>query len=90
MARNIIGNDKFIEIFIKVSIEECISRDPKGLYKKALNGEIDNFIGIAESNPYEAPINPEIIVDSLSYSINDSVHIIMNYLSKNIFVKQSA
>jgi adenylylsulfate kinase len=58
-AREIIGED-FIEVFIDTDIKECIKRDPKGLYKKALNGEIKDFTGI--DSPYEKPSNPEIII----------------------------
>ncbi len=53
---------KFIEVYIKCSLEECIRRDPKGLYKKALNGEIKDMTGIQD--PYEEPLNPEVIVNS--------------------------
>tara|TARA_Y100000590_G_scaffold467495_1_gene646570 strand:+ start:437 stop:994 length:558 start_codon:yes stop_codon:yes gene_type:complete len=89
MAKNIIGNDRFIEVFINVPIEECINRDPKGLYTKALNGEIANFIGIAESNPYETPQNPDIVIDTLVNSKNDSVNKIIDYLIEHTFVDDS-
>ncbi len=62
IARNIIGEDNFIEIFIATDIEECKKRDPKGLYKKALNGEIKNFTGI--DSPYEKPENPYLIIET--------------------------
>ncbi|RLG90732.1 MAG: adenylyl-sulfate kinase, partial [Candidatus Hecatellales archaeon] len=50
----------FIEVFVKCSLEEAVKRDPKGLYKKALKGEVKNMTGI--SDPYEEPLNPEIVV----------------------------
>lgn len=60
MLRDLLGNDQFIEIFVDTPLETCIARDPKGLYKKALAGEIANFTGITQS--YEPPEAPEIIV----------------------------
>ena len=74
-ARKLIGDD-FIEIFVNTSIEECIERDPKGLYKKALNGEIKGFTGI--DAPYEEPKNAEIEIKNMS--IEDSVDFIINKL----------
>ena len=58
----------------------CESRDTKGLYKKARLGEIKEFTGI--SSPYEAPANPEIVVDTGSLGLNDSVEKVINYLRK--------
>src|SRR3989344_9374033 len=55
-ARAVLGKN-FVEVFIEASLQECIKRDVKGHYKKALAGEIKNFIGIAEENPYQPPIN---------------------------------
>ena len=52
----------FVETYLKCSIKECIKRDPKGLYKKALAGEITNMTGIQD--PYEEPLNPELILDT--------------------------
>ena len=60
-ARELMG-PRFIEVFVKASVEECIERDPKGLYKKALAGEIKEFTGV--SDPYEEPLNPEIVLDT--------------------------
>jgi adenylyl-sulfate kinase len=54
--------EKFVEIYVKCTVETCIKRDPKGLYKKALAGEIKDMTGIQD--PYEEPINPEITVDT--------------------------
>lgn len=60
-AREII-KDKFIEVYVRCSLETCISRDPKGLYRRALEGEIPNMTGIGD--PYEEPPNPEFVVDT--------------------------
>lgn len=54
--------ENFIEIYTKCPIEECIKRDPKGNYKRALQGEIGNYTGI--NDPYEAPENPELVVET--------------------------
>jgi ATP sulfurylase/adenylyl-sulfate kinase len=81
MARTIIGNN-FFELFINASLQTCINRDAKGLYKKALAGEINNFIGISDSNPYEAPDNPDIEIKSDKLTVNESVEKIVNYFKK--------
>ena len=52
----------FIEVYVKASLDECIKRDVKGLYKKALSGEIKTFTGV--SDPYEPPVNPEVVCDT--------------------------
>ena len=74
-ARKLIGED-FIEIFVNTPIDECIQRDPKGLYHKALNGEIKGFTGI--DAPYEEPQNPDIEIKNMS--IDESVNFIINSL----------
>ncbi|BBJ28128.1 adenylyl-sulfate kinase [Athalassotoga saccharophila] len=68
----------FIEVFVKCPIEILMERDPKGLYKKALNGEISNFTGV--NDPYEEPENPEIIVDTSVESVEESTEKIISYL----------
>lgn len=62
MARQLIGEENFIEVFIDTPIQICEERDPKGLYKKAREGKLPNFSGI--SSPYEAPENPDVIIDT--------------------------
>ena len=74
-ARKLIGDD-FIEIFVNTSIDECIERDPKGLYKKALNGEIKGFTGI--DAPYQEPLKAEIKIQNMS--IEESIDLIINKL----------
>ena len=68
-ARNEIGN--FVEVFVECNLDECIKRDVKGLYKKALSGEIKNFTGI--SDPYEEPENPEVKVNTAVESEQESL-----------------
>ncbi len=68
----------FVEVYVKCSIDTCIKRDPKGLYKKALNGEIADMTGIQD--PYEEPLNPEVIVDTDRQSIDECVNVVINTL----------
>jgi bifunctional enzyme CysN/CysC len=71
MARELMSDGDFIEIFVDTPIEVAESRDPKGLYRKARLGEIPNFTGI--SSPYEKPENPEIILTTKNNSVSDCV-----------------
>ncbi|HEX6487576.1 MAG TPA: sulfate adenylyltransferase [Candidatus Dormibacteraeota bacterium] len=61
----------FVEVYVRCSLEELVRRDVKGLYQKAIAGEIPNFTGV--SDPYEAPVNPEVVVDSESETVEESV-----------------
>ncbi|MES9830702.1 MAG: adenylyl-sulfate kinase [Candidatus Thiodiazotropha sp. DIVDIV] len=70
-VRRLFEEDDFIEVYIKASIETCESRDVKGLYKKAREGEIKNFTGI--SSPYEIPENPEIVIETENREIDECV-----------------
>ncbi len=79
-AKDIIGSDSFIEVYVSTPLEECEKRDVKGLYKKARSGDIPNFSGI--SSPYEAPENPQIEIDTTGKSLEDSVSYIMEQLEK--------
>ncbi len=62
MARDIIGSDSFVEVFVDASLDTCIRRDTKGLYRKAMQGEIREFTGIA--SPYEPPKNPDVTINT--------------------------
>tara|TARA_Y100000588_G_C13944140_1_gene791374 strand:+ start:250 stop:867 length:618 start_codon:yes stop_codon:yes gene_type:complete len=77
-ARAIISNEDFIEIFVSADLSVCEARDPKGLYKKARAGEIKGFTGI--DAPYEAPLNPELIVETDKHDIEASAQIVVDYL----------
>lgn len=70
-VKMIVGTTNFIEVFVNTSIEVCEDRDVKGLYKKVRNGEIKNFTGI--SSPYEIPESPDIIINTIEMSIEESV-----------------
>ena len=69
-------NNNFYEVYVKCSLGTCIERDPKGLYKKALSGEIKDLTGLQD--PYEEPENPEIIVDTERQSLEECVNVILN------------
>ena len=62
MVRGLVGEGEFIEIFVDAPLEDCIARDPKGLYKRALAGEVANFTGV--SQPYERPESPELHLET--------------------------
>lgn len=86
-ARALIGSERFIEIFVKASLETCQSRDPKGLYEKAIKGEIKEFTGI--SAPYEEPLKPEITLDADKLSVEEEVDQIIAYLIEKKFIKSA-
>ncbi|MGK4465893.1 adenylyl-sulfate kinase [Mammaliicoccus sciuri] len=83
-VRGILEDGEFIEVFTKCSLDECESRDPKGLYKKARSGEIKEFTGI--NAPYEEPSNPEIVIDTENESVEESVEKIVAYLKENQYL----
>ena len=78
IAKEIIGKENFIEVYINASVETCESRDVKGLYQKARKGEIKDFTGI--SAPFEAPENPEIEINTAKLSIDESVQKVLDYI----------
>jgi len=80
MARELVGDGEFIEIFVDTPIEICMQRDPKGLYVKAKAGEIANFTGI--SSPYELPENAELRVSTANRTPEDCAAEIVDYLRK--------
>ena len=71
VAREIIGEDSFLEVYVSTSLEECERRDVKGLYAKARKAEIPNFTGI--DSPYEVPEDPEVTIDTEKISIDEAV-----------------
>jgi adenylylsulfate kinase len=68
----------FIEVYVNTTLAVCEARDPKGLYRRARAGEIEHFTGI--DDPYEAPLNPEIVCNTDRESIEESVAQVINYL----------
>jgi bifunctional enzyme CysN/CysC len=87
MARDLLGEGEFIEVFIDTPIEECRKRDPKGLYAKADRGEIKNFTGI--DSPYEAPENPEIHIRNVGRDPEDIAEEVIGYLRDQGFLSSA-
>ena len=84
-AKKIIGdNERFVETFVKCSLEKCESRDTKGMYKKARNNEIQSFTGI--SDPYEAPPNPDLVIDTEKSTVEENVQTLADYLKSRKLV----
>lgn len=84
-VRLLVGEDHFVEIFVDTPLEECERRDEKGMYAKARRGEIKAFTGI--SDPYEAPLHPEIRLDTLTHSPQACAQQIIYYLMSNGFLE---
>ncbi len=79
MIREIIEEEvPFVEVYVHCPLEECMRRDPKGLYKKALRGEIKHFTGI--SDPYEPPEKPDLVIDTMNETIEHNVHKVLTYI----------
>ena len=84
--RELLNDGDFIEVFCDVPLEVCEQRDPKGLYKKARAGEIKGFTGI--DDPYEEPVNPEIVVKNGECTPQEAAAQIINYLSQRGLLKK--
>jgi adenylyl-sulfate kinase len=78
-AREVMG-DRFIEVFVKASVEVCAERDVKGLYEKAFKGEIKEFTGV--SDPYEPPLSPELTLDTEHDSAEEDAAKILSLLEE--------
>ena len=83
-ARQLLKDGAFIEVYVKVPLEVAEERDPKGLYKKARAGEINDFTGI--SAPYEEPLKPEIAIDTSKMDLERCRNTIIQYLEKNSII----
>jgi sulfate adenylyltransferase len=84
-VRAIVGADKFVEVFVDTPLDVCEARDSKGMYAKARRGELTGFTGI--NDPYEAPLSPEITLDTTVATANDNARLILEYLRLRGFVK---
>lgn len=84
MVRQLVGAGEFIEIHINTSLEVCEQRDPKGLYKKARSGEIRHFTGI--DSDYEAPLNPELLLDTGHLSVDAAAAAVVAYLQAQGYI----
>jgi bifunctional enzyme CysN/CysC len=80
-VRQLVGEGRFIEVFVCADVETCRARDPKGLYKRAMAGQIDQFTGV--SAPYEEPLHPELVVDTTSGAPAAAAERVMDYLRAN-------
>jgi len=78
LVRQLLPQGDFIEIYCKASLEICESRDVKGLYRRARTGEIKNYTGI--DSPYEAPISPELVINTESESLKESTAKVIDFL----------
>jgi adenylylsulfate kinase len=85
VVRDRLDKHEFIEVHIATSLATCESRDPKGLYQKARSGEIKNFTGI--SSEYQAPVNPEVFIDTDLLSVEQSVAVLIDYLRDKGHIK---
>jgi sulfate adenylyltransferase len=83
-VRNMVG-DRFIEVFVNTPLDECERRDVKGMYLKARRGEIKNFTGV--DDPYEAPVQPELVIDTVGNSAEDNARAIVSLLSERGFLR---
>jgi adenylyl-sulfate kinase len=81
-ARMKAGKENFLEVYIKATLETCIKRDPKGLYKKAMNKEIPDFTGITSA--YEEPLNPDLVIDTDKLSIKESADMLTKFVLKHL------
>jgi adenylylsulfate kinase len=87
LARGLVEPGEFVEIYVKCPLEECERRDPKGLYRKARSGEIAEFTGI--TSPYEEPLAPELVVESGTQSVEESVRIVLRHLEERGIIPSS-
>jgi len=85
-ARNMVGEDRFVEVYVNTPLGVCEQRDAKGFYAKARRGEIKGFTGI--DDPYEPPDNPEITLDTVTHTPEENARLILNYLVREGFVKE--
>ena len=79
------STERFFEIYVECPLDVCVERDVKGLYAKALRGEIANFTGV--SDPYEPPVNPEITVNTATEALDTSVQRIIAALEKHGYIQ---
>ncbi|MEE9604493.1 MAG: sulfate adenylyltransferase subunit CysN [Candidatus Scalindua sp.] len=85
-VRALIPEGRFFEVFVHCSLKTCVQRDPRGLYKKAIDGEIPQFTGI--NAPYEEPFNPEMILDTEHKSVEDNLKLILDKLQNEGIIKK--
>jgi sulfate adenylyltransferase len=84
-VRNMVGADRFVEIFVDTPLAVCEARDIKGMYAKARRGEIKDFTGI--DDPYEAPLHAELKLDTVNQTAEGNARLILDYLRQHGFVR---
>ena len=82
LAKNVIGENDFFEVFVSTNLETCETRDVKGLYKKARRGEIKDFTGV--SSPFESPENPDLVLNTEDKSINEIGNTLISVLNNKL------
>ncbi|MEB2489260.1 adenylyl-sulfate kinase [Burkholderia multivorans] len=80
MVRAMFEDNEFFEIYVNTPVDIAEKRDPKGLYKRARRGELSGFTGI--DSPYEAPLDPDVLIDTMSHSVDQAVDMILLKLRK--------
>ena len=85
-VRHMMDEGSFIEIYVDTPLSVCEERDVKGMYAKARRGEIKEFTGI--SDPYEPPLNPEIVLDTVNFTPEENAHVIANWLAEKGFIRR--
>jgi len=82
LAKDIIGEENFIEVFLNPSVEVCENRDVKGMYRKAREGQIADFTGV--NAPFEIPVGPDLVIDTGLMSVDDSISKILQFILPSI------
>jgi adenylylsulfate kinase len=82
MARDIVGNDDFIEVFLNAPFDVCQKRDPKGLYKKAADGNLAEFTGV--SSPFEIPESPDLEIKTDILNIEECTKKVFDFILPRI------
>jgi adenylylsulfate kinase len=82
MIKNTVKSVNFVEIFVDTSVDECERRDTKGLYAKARKGLIKDFTGV--NAPYEAPENPDVLIETENTSVEEAVNEVMKYIEQRL------
>lgn len=83
-AKSKVDKDSFIEVYVKAKYDTCVKRDPKGLYDKALKGEIKDFTGVSSS--YEEPENPELVLDTDKYLLEECIDKVLGVIEERIIL----
>jgi sulfate adenylyltransferase len=87
-VRSMVGSDRFVEVFVNTPVEVCQQRDTKGLYARALRGELKGFTGV--NDPYEPPLKPEIEIDTVAHAAEANARAILGHLVERGFVRDGA